>query len=387
MELQKIIDIYYQATGIPIAVFENKNLIMNSEHTIQYYNLPLYIVSSLSDNLPGIWYSSTPEYLYFGGLSYNNFLLLLGPVMVNPCSKKQADQIMHRLGRKISDSQSFRQSMDNLPLIDARRLCSNLILLEKILNDNEIDTVPLCEFKWAKIFPGQKEDITESGERNPAMEDLENEMLAMVKNGKVNELKILFNESPIYHLPEADRATRALNTRKNFIIGANGIASRTATAAGVEITLINSISTNYINEISKSTNLAELSHIFQRLMIQYASAVANINDFPFNGWLEKKVNRYVTSHIYEKISTSVIADALNVTSSYLSSSFKKNTGMSVTDFIKEKKIKEAKYLLDCHSYSIMEISELLCFSTQSYFGSIFKKHTGLTPIEYQEHNS
>ncbi len=381
------------ATGIPISIFEGKALLHKGEHILQDYSIPLYIVSSLSDSLPAIWYSNTPEYLYFGGLDISRLqrtsgagsplLLLLGPVLVNPCTGKQAEAVMQRLGRRLSDAAAFRHCMDQSPLVSVSRLAANLILLSNILLNAPVSHVALADFTWAHIFPSPRVEPIEAMPSGADMENLEEMLLSMLRNGKVREMRIFFNESPIYHNPEADAFTKSVSTRRNFILGANGVASRAAISAGVDPSLINAISGNYIDEISKTSSLGELSTIFQRFMLDYTARVSKLMEFPFDGQLEKKVNRYVHSHIYEKLTSSILADALGFSAPYLSSAFKKATGMTVTDFIAQQKIKEARYLLDCHAYSIPEISQLLCFSSQSYFGCVFRKLTGMTPLEYQ----
>jgi AraC-like DNA-binding protein len=49
-----------------------------------------------------------------------------------------------------------------------------------------------------------------------------------------------------------------------------------------------------------------------------------------------------------------------------------------------RKLEEAKSLLKFTDKSISEISEYLCFSTQSYFQNVFKKKYGMTPKKYRE---
>ena len=44
---------------------------------------------------------------------------------------------------------------------------------------------------------------------------------------------------------------------------------------------------------------------------------------------------------------------------------------------------EAKQLLRSKEYTILQISEMLNFTSQSLFGRYFKKFTGYTPKEYQ----
>ena len=78
------------------------------------------------------------------------------------------------------------------------------------------------------------------------------------------------------------------------------------------------------------------------------------------------------------------ADHLGLNRSYLSSQFKKETGINLNDFINLMKIDEATRLLVTTDRSVADIASLLAFSSQSYFQSVFKKHTGMTPLQYRE---
>ena len=90
------------------------------------------------------------------------------------------------------------------------------------------------------------------------------------------------------------------------------------------------------------------------------------------------------THIYDRLSTSVIADGVHLTPSYISKRFREVTGETITDYIAEQKIREAAYLLDSGQYSPGEISTLLQFSSQSYFIKVFRAQKGMTPQEYRK---
>jgi AraC-like DNA-binding protein len=80
----------------------------------------------------------------------------------------------------------------------------------------------------------------------------------------------------------------------------------------------------------------------------------------------------------------MIAEEVGLSPEYLSSKFKKVTGINLPNFINQKKIQEAQKLLAFTSMSLSDISESLAFSNQSYFQAIFKKVTGITPLSYRK---
>lgn len=69
--------------------------------------------------------------------------------------------------------------------------------------------------------------------------------------------------------------------------------------------------------------------------------------------------------------------------SYLSTLFKKEVGMSISEYVQSAKVNEAKNLLSYTSYSMSDIASLLIFYDQSHFIRVFKKYTGVTPKQFK----
>ncbi len=79
-----------------------------------------------------------------------------------------------------------------------------------------------------------------------------------------------------------------------------------------------------------------------------------------------------------------MARELFLSRTYLSAKFKKETGMTLTDFILNEKTEEAKRLLRYSDKTASAISNYLGFSSHSHFVRVFRKYAGMTPNEYQE---
>nr|WP_083442866.1 AraC family transcriptional regulator [Paenibacillus sp. IHB B 3415] len=79
-----------------------------------------------------------------------------------------------------------------------------------------------------------------------------------------------------------------------------------------------------------------------------------------------------------------IARTVGLSPKYLSALFKKEVGLTVSEYIQQMKSDEAKKLLAYSKTPISEICTLLSFNDQSYFTKVFKKVTGVTPKFYRE---
>lgn len=90
----------------------------------------------------------------------------------------------------------------------------------------------------------------------------------------------------------------------------------------------------------------------------------------------------VLKYLYDNISLSKISNILNISPQHISSTFKREMKITLSEYILKSKIQEAKYLFLNTNYSVLEISTLLSFNDQSYFTKIFKRYAGITPKKY-----
>ncbi|HZK26197.1 MAG TPA: AraC family transcriptional regulator [Thermoclostridium sp.] len=96
-----------------------------------------------------------------------------------------------------------------------------------------------------------------------------------------------------------------------------------------------------------------------------------------------EVALYLIENYMKKITLKQVAEEFFITSSHLSRSFKRTTGFTFIEYLNSIRIKEARKLLKGTKKSVMEISELTGFESQTHFGRVFKEITGLSPLQYR----
>lgn len=92
-------------------------------------------------------------------------------------------------------------------------------------------------------------------------------------------------------------------------------------------------------------------------------------------------------HYKEEHNVSYYASTLCISERYLSLCVKQVTGRSASFWISSYLLAQAKLLLCSDTRSILQISEELCFPSQSDFGKFFKKQCGISPLSYRKANS
>ena len=100
----------------------------------------------------------------------------------------------------------------------------------------------------------------------------------------------------------------------------------------------------------------------------------------------EKVCDYIDMSLDRPIRTADLAALVGYTEYYLTEKFKKETGQSVSQYIRAAKIARAKVLLTSTALSVRDIAERLAFNTPNYFIQSFRALEGLTPAQYRKQN-
>ena len=92
---------------------------------------------------------------------------------------------------------------------------------------------------------------------------------------------------------------------------------------------------------------------------------------------------YIDAHYQEEIHRDQLAELVFLNTDYMSRIFKKEKGISISTYILQKRVDEAKKLLVQSNLPINTVSLYVGYSNFSYFTKMFKENTGYTPLEYR----
>ena len=94
--------------------------------------------------------------------------------------------------------------------------------------------------------------------------------------------------------------------------------------------------------------------------------------------------RYVDLHYSDPdISLDSVAEAINISSNYLSALFSNKVGQSFVEYITKKRMAKAKLLLRTTGKRSGEIAYEIGYKAPRYFSFVFKRHQGCTPSQYR----
>ena len=93
---------------------------------------------------------------------------------------------------------------------------------------------------------------------------------------------------------------------------------------------------------------------------------------------------YIELSMNRKIRTADLAALVGYTEYYLTEKFRKETGKSISAYVKDAKIERAKLMLAATKDPVAKIAETLAFNTPNYFIQCFREKEGITPAQYRK---
>lgn len=140
----------------------------------------------------------------------------------------------------------------------------------------------------------------------------------------------------------------------------------------------------YIQRLDDIHTLQGIRNLHDEMVLDYTEKMRRFSRSDTNSRHISVCKEYIYSHIKERITVEDLADELGVSASYLSRLFKKETGDSVSAYIRAQKMEIAKNLLQYSDYSMIDIANRLSFSSQSHFIQQFREFVGITPKKYRD---
>ena len=98
----------------------------------------------------------------------------------------------------------------------------------------------------------------------------------------------------------------------------------------------------------------------------------------------QRIINYIDTNYTTLQSVSEIAKACEVSESYIHRIVKKNTSLTVKEYINKLRLRHALHEMACSNNSFAIISKACGFQNVSYFYYLFKKNYGVTPTQYRE---
>ncbi|MDN8588927.1 bifunctional transcriptional activator/DNA repair enzyme AdaA [Paenibacillus sp. 11B] len=104
---------------------------------------------------------------------------------------------------------------------------------------------------------------------------------------------------------------------------------------------------------------------------------------PDQEWISV-VTDYIEHHFAESLTLDILANVSHGSPYHLHRVFKRITGQTPVEYIQEKRVTEARNLLESTGLTVTDIGRQVGIANPAYFITVFRKHTGCTPANYRE---
>ena len=174
----------------------------------------------------------------------------------------------------------------------------------------------------------------------------------------------------------------SLRDCKNFCITLNTLLRKAAEQADVHPIEIDTYSNQNIRRIEELTEHEQCRRFEMKMIYGYCSL---IEFFSLSGYSLpiRRAITYIHANLSADLSLHTIAEILCVNSNYLSTLFKKETQLPLTECVNRCRIFQAQQYLNGTSLPIKIIAQRCGISDINYFTRMFRQIIGVTPKAYR----
>ena len=173
------------------------------------------------------------------------------------------------------------------------------------------------------------------------------------------------------------------NLQYHFVVTA-AMITRFCVEGGMPMEEAFALSDHYIQKMDRCKNLAEVVLLHDQMAMDFTGRMRSLKKIAASSRQVADAVDYIYAHLGERITVDELADAVNISPTYLSRVFKQELGISVSEYIRRRKIDAAKNLLCYSRYELADIANMLSYSSQSHFIQQFRSVAGMTPKAFRD---
>ena len=313
-------------------------------------------------------------------------LVLMGPMFYAGTSSEHVESYLTRMvySGEISRAEvsEYKKVLPDIPVVSAQTVVAYARMLHFSITQK---TLPIGDIHY-QTEKLEKESVPVSPEDRSwadySLVHAQEEMfLQCVREGNLNYMDVL-NELN-YAVLDLPLSGNPVRSELYKLVANAALCSRAAIEGGLSPKIAIDLETRYLRKADKLTKVTELRELNFQLLDDY---IHHVHEAKTQGDRSKHIQEcceFIRTHLTEDLSIQRIAGEIGYAEYYLTRKFQKETGVRLTEYIKEARLDYAKVCLLSTDLSVEEISDLLQFSSRNYFTRVFREKTGKTPTEFR----
>ncbi|WP_406944976.1 helix-turn-helix domain-containing protein [Halobacillus sp. SY10] len=271
--------------------------------------------------------------------------------------------------------EQFVQYFEQLPVLNQVQISSMKRILDLLLPQKINDTNKAIEEEKMRK---QYQNFTKTLRSYPEVVASKQHFIELFKKGDSRALE----QYKVHR--EKSLASPNVRTMKNQLIRLVSELGLICVEKGIQRDEMDSLCDFYINFLESQETIDSLESLEQNILQSFLDRMKKRDENPKHSPLVERTQKHIFQNLTKDLTLKGIAETLNVNPNYLSGIFTKEKGVSITQFINQQRVKEAKELLCITQHSLMDISILLGYNSQSYFTRVFKSIEGIGPKEFRQ---
>lgn len=319
-------------------------------------------------------------------------ILLIGPYLSAPLSSADILEIAEKNGIPVGSLKYVQEFYAGIPVIPPE---DHIFFFLGTFCEHLWDTTAFSVVDLAEGYDSQLTPVIGENERQDDFDAIlmnmklmekrysfENEIMEAVAHGQIHKEAQLFSAFSDSHFEK--RVSDPLRNAKNYSIIMNTLLRKAAEKGGVHPMHLDNLSSSFAVRIEA---LASHNDHYEFMLEMFRAYCRLVRKHTMQGLspIVRKAVLMIDSDLSANLSLATLAEAQNVSSGYLATVFKKETDKTVSEYIREKRVKQAKHLLSTTNLQVQTIALHCGIMDVQYFTKVFKKETGKTPKEYREY--
>ena len=163
----------------------------------------------------------------------------------------------------------------------------------------------------------------------------------------------------------------------------NTLLRKAAERGGVHPVYLDRVSSEFASRIENIGRLEESAPLMCDMFRSYCRLVRKHSIRRYSPLVQKTL-LIIDSDLSADLSLSSLAALQDVSAGYLSAIFKRETKKTLSEYVRERRIRHAAHLLATTSLQIQTVALHCGILDVQYFSKLFKREMGKTPKEYRE---
>ena len=268
-------------------------------------------------------------------------IFLLGPVFLDDISIRRIEAKMMLIQLAADAKRQFLELLQGLPVITLNRYYDFGIMLHRAIKE---EIISRSDF----LYPDMYDDhLTTEGALMDyhGVHQAERRMCRMIEEGNLHYQK---EQDAIFSV--SDNLVRNvtgdhLRQLKNTAIVLCTLYARAAIRGGVEAETVYTTSDFYIQKVEEAKKFTQVRHLIAEMAESFARMVSRHKLQSGMSPKIKKACDYIGTHLEENISIQKLAAKMGYSDYYFSTKFKKETGVSFREYVRNKRIEKGKEML------------------------------------------